>query len=225
MITIIHGEDIVLSRNRFLQEKLETDIILDGKTLTLDKLLESFNGGLFGSAKNTYIENLISIKKNISNFEQIVKLIDTRSKDSNILIWENTELAKNNLFIFKRAKVEVFKLPQSLFAFLDGLKPNDKQNITLFHDVLKNSDSEMIFYMLIRQFRLLTALSDGSPSQIDEIKRLQSWQKSKLERQLTIFHKDGLKKAYEKLFNIDLKVKTGEITNLTNAIDFFLIEL
>ncbi len=225
MITIIHGEDIVLSRNRFLQEKLETDVILDGKNLTPDKLLESFHGGLFGSSKNIYIENLLSIKKNVPDFDQIAKLIDTRSKDSNILIWENSELAKNNLFIFKGVKAEVFKLPQSLFAFLDGLRPSNKQNVALFHDALKNSNSEMIFYMLIRQFRLLTALSEDSKSQIDEVKRLQPWQKDKLGRQIKYFSVEQLKTAYNKLFEIDLKVKVGEITNLTTAIDFFLLDL
>ncbi len=225
MITIIHGEDIVLSRNRFLQEKSETDIILDGKTLTPDKLLESLHNSLFGLSKNIYIENLLSVKKNISNFEQIVKLIDTQSKDSNILIWENSELAKANLFIFKGAKIEIFKLPQSLFAFLDGLRPNNKQNVTLFHDALKNSNSEMVFYMLLRQFRILASLSEDSSSQIDEVKRLQPWQKQKLERQSAFFSGENFKRIYSNLFEIDLKVKVGEITNLTNAIDFFLLDL
>lgn len=225
MITIIHGDDIVLSRKKFLEYKTEKDVLLEGKNLTSQKLLESFTGGLFGNSNKVYIENLLSIKKNVSNFDQISKLILLQSKNSDIFIWEGTEVTFNNLSIFKGAKSEVFKLPQSLFSFLDNLKPNNKENVSLFHQALVNSDSEMIFYMLLRQFRLLTALSDSSSIQIDEVKRLQPWQKDKLGRQLRYFSVEQLKNIYNNLFEIDLKVKTGEITNLTTAIDFFLIGL
>lgn len=227
MITIIHGDDIVSSRNYLLELKKTSESAIQFNKDNLDYLnilqaLKSMQ--LFEEQKDIFIENLLSNKKNISDSEKIIDFIKNNDKNFNIFFWEATEQTKTNLSLFPDVKIKLFKIPQNLFYFLDNIKPNTKQNVINFHKVLEETDAEAIFYMMIRQFRLLIALSENSDS-IDEIKRLAPWQKDKLRKQTKYFTIEKLKKIYNELFQIDLKTKVGEITNLTRAIDMFLLEI
>lgn len=234
MITIIHGDDVVSSRNYLLELKKESknSIQLNKEDLNYLNILQTLKGKqLFEEQKNIFIENLLSNKKNISESEKILDLIERNSKEFNIYFWEGTEQTKTVLKLFSSAKIKLFKIPQSLFYFLDNIKPNSKENVINFHKTLENSDVDAIFYMILRQFRLLIVLRSeiplrGTPDlQIDELKRLAPWQKNKLRKQAFFFEVDELKKIYDKLFQIDLKTKIGEITDLTRAIDIFLLDI
>lgn len=227
MITIIHGDDIVSSRNYLLELKKESanPILFNKDDLNYLNILQALKGRqLFEEQKNIFIENLLSNKKNISESDKMLDLIEKNKKEFNIYFWEGAEQTKTNLNLFSDAKVKLFKIPQNLFFFLDNIKPNTKENVINFHKALEGTDSDAIFYMILRQFRLLIALTENSDS-IDETKRLAPWQKDKLKKQAIFFSIDKLKKTYDKLFQIDLKVKVGEITNLTNAIDIFLLDI
>ncbi len=225
MITIIHGDDIVSSRNylRGEKNKSENPITLDGSEIDISSLSQNLMGNSLFSSKNTIIIENLFLNKKMLDFDKVVELF--KKSNANIYIWEKNELSKSSLGLLKNARVKNFKFPQTLFYFLDSLRPNNKKNLVLFHNALQNTTAEMIFYMLIRQFRLLLSLSNKSSNSIDETKKLAPWQKEKLERQRKLFEVESLKKIYQKLFNIDLKVKTGKITNLPRAIDFFLLEL
>lgn len=233
MITIIHGDDIVSSRNFFLDLKKSSDnpITVDEKNLNFTTILQLLKGsGLFDEQKDIFMEELLSSKKNITDSEKIIDLIKN-SKDRNIYFWEKNELTKTNLSAFPSANVKLFKVPQNLFYFLDNIKPNNKDNVINFHKTLDSTDADAVFYMMLRQFRLLIVLRSEIPLrgtddlQIDEIKRLAAWQKDKLKRQASFFSAGELKSIYNKLFEIDLKTKVGEITNLSRAIDIFLLEI
>lgn len=234
MITIIHGDDIVSSRNFFLDLKKSSDnpITINEKNLNFTTILQLLKGsGLFDEQKDIFIEELLSSKKIIADSEKIIDLIKN-SKDRNVNFWEKNELTKTNLSAFPNAKVKLFKVPQNLFYFLDNIKPNNKNNVINFHKTLDSTDADAVFYMMLRQFRLLIvlrsqdlALSGTDDLQIDEIKRLAPWQKDKLKRQASFFSAGELKSIYNKLFEIDLKIKVGEITNLSRAIDIFLLEI
>lgn len=91
---------------------------------------------------------------------------------------------------------------------------------------MSQTPEELIFFMLIRQFRLLLAVSEEGIDSIDEMKRIAPWQKSKLNSQARSFGKESLLDIYNKLYKIDSETKSGKSAlTLTQAIDFFLAGL
>jgi len=235
MVTIIHGDDIVLSR-KYLQEQKQNSTnpyVFDG-IIDLSTIAQITQGSsLFSTEKNIFVENFFS--KNKLNSSEVKNVIDYINKNESlfgVFFWEANVLQKKTIALFTNPSVKSFKIPQTLFLFLDSIRPRDFRNmINLFHNALKNTLEELIFFMLQRQFRLLLALRSkvplrGTPesSQIDEILRLAPWQKSKLEKQARLFSTDSLKKTYKKLYEIDLAQKTGNLPySLICAIDFLLL--
>jgi hypothetical protein len=230
MLTLIHGDDSIASRNYYIQLKQKSvdPIVLEGESITLTDLMQIFEGGgLFNASKNVFIEQIISKKKKTSDYEKIFSYIQKISEDNTIIIWENKEIEKSAVNRLKTATIKIFKLPQTLFLFLDNLKPgNGKMLVSLFHKTMETTETEMVFFMLIRQFRFLLALSEKSDAEIDEVKRLAPWQKTKLEKQTTAFGKEKLLELYTNLFTLEVGQKTGTLSlPLPSAIDFFLFEI
>ncbi len=228
MITIVYGDDIVSSRNYYIDERQKVDnpIILYGDNLNKTQLVEVFESdSLFEvSQKNVFIENFFSKKEN----KEIVSYIQTHSKKSNVLIWEGKEMSKAQISLFKNANIKLFSLPKMLFTFLNELKPgNNKKMVYLFHKCLEQLQCELIFFMMTRQFRLLLAVKERhSENQIEEIKRMVPWQKLRLSNQAKLFSWDNLKDIYQKIMNIDVSQKGGMNTlSLPQAIDFLLLSI
>ncbi|MCL5970676.1 MAG: hypothetical protein M1450_04215 [Patescibacteria group bacterium] len=228
MITIVHGDDTAASRKYFNDLKTSDSVLFDGDKVTLTDIVQILEGGgLFSDNKKVFIDDFFSKRKAGKEFDDIISCIKNNSKENDIFFWEGKEISKKIISSFVNANTKLFKLPQQLFAFLDGIKPENPKNITLFHEALKTSDTEMIFFMLIRQFRLLLAISDsGASGQIDEVKRLAPWQITKLKKQSILFTKEQLINIYKKLYEIDLGQKTGTLhKTLEQAIDILLLEI
>jgi|GEM_PF-539582 len=262
MLTIIHGSDIAASRNFFLEQKKKAahPVSLIGETVNLTDLAQILEGGeLFATEKNLFIEQFLSKKKKSKERDAIIAYLNKQSAEHTIVLWEDKELERSTLHTFKNAVIKDFKLPQTLFAFLDSLKPdNSRQMISLFHKTLETTEAEMVFFMLVRQFRILLALSDfhvsgersdsrnsftdsgqarnlhtreGITEEIDDVKRLAPWQKTKLQTQAKLFAGESkdftpLRSLYDKLFQIELAQKTGQLTlPLIPTIDFFLLDI
>lgn len=228
MITIIHGNDAASSRKYFLGEKerLSDATVVDGKSINLTDLTQIFEGGeLFANPKNFFIEQVFARKKS-RELDEIVNYIEA-NKNNNIFMWDDKELTKSNLSHFKNPIVKIFKLPQTLFLFLENIKPkNGKVLIKLFHETLASSDPEMIFFMMIRQVRTLLSVIEAGSNSIDEVKRLAPWQKSRITQQADSFEIKDLKKLYSRLFEIEKGLKTGGLTSpLTQTIDFLLLDI
>jgi hypothetical protein len=226
MILIIHGNDIESSRNFYFEEKnkLSNPIIINGDGILFDSLFQAAeNTNFFDDKKDILIENFfIKNKATSAEFKRIIEYINSNDKLS-ITFWESDEVSKTSLSLIKKATLKNFSLPQNLFAFLDGFKPgNSKELLSGFAENLKKSEAELIFFMIVRQFRIMLSLI-RSETPIDEVKRMAPWQLSKLERQAKLFGEDKLKEIYNKLLEIDLNSKTGKnSTSLKKSIDFFL---
>lgn len=229
MIIIAHGNDITSSRNFYITErqKIVDPQVLEGEKLEYNVFFQTFEGDtLFSSTKNVFIENFFSSKK--SNSEEVKKIVEyiNKSKDLSIFFWEPKELTKAQSALIKNALVKQFSYPQVLFTFLDSIKPNNQSLISLFKDLQKTMETELIFYMMVRQFRLLLGLFENSETKIDEVKRLAPWQMGKLQKQAKYFEKEKLLSAYKKLYKIDYETKYGlSAMNLESRIDIFLINL
>lgn len=228
MITIIHGEDAASSRKHYLTQKTNDSISFDGEKLTLTNLVQIIEGRqLFLEIKKIFIDELLSKRKPGRELEEIVSSLNKYSKDNDIFLWEGKELSKKSLSLFKSAEIKLFKLPQYLFTFLDSVRPASKNNVISFHEALKNTEAELLFFMLIRQFRLLLVVSDHNlKEQIDEVKRLAPWQLTKLKKQSSLFSTEKLLSIYKRLYEIDLGQKTGSLNmTLEQAIDMFLLNI
>lgn len=229
MITIIHGNDITKSRNFYIEtrQKFENPDIFDGEKVDYNTIFQTLEGNsLFGSQRHVFIENFISkTKANSIEFKQIVEYLNS-NKDFEIVFWEDKELTKAQAAAFKNASLQLFNYPQILFTFLDSIRPNNPASIKFFYDLQNTMETELIFYMLVRQFRLLLAVSSESSQNIDEVKRLAPWQSSKLKKQAQYFGEEKLMNTYKKLYKIDYETKFGLTSlNFTSAIDIFLIDL
>lgn len=231
MITIIHGEDIVTSRKFYIDERTKSEhtITFFGDNLNLTDLVQAIESNtLFNDAsKEIFIEDFFS-KKQSKEFNNIVSFLQKQSRDVNIKIWESKELSKKQLNSFKGHQIKLFSLSKPLFLFLNELRPgNNKNVIYLFHKTLESVEAELVFYMIIRQFRLFLAIFKNSQdNQIVEIRNMQPWQKARLQKQASFFTEVQLKNIFNKICNIEISQKTGtSILSLPQAIDFLLLEM
>lgn len=230
MLTIIHGIDIVASRKYFLgeKEKISTSEMLKGSLINLTDLCQLLEGGgLFENSRSIFIEQFLTEKKKSVERDAIISYLIIQAKNHSIFLWEGKDLDRTTLSLFKEASIKSYKLSSMLFTFLDGIKPgNGVQLIQLFHKSLQTNDDEMIFFMLIRQFRILLAMSEQGTETISEVSRLAPWQKSKFEKQAKLFEKNYLMKLYSQLFRIELSQKTGTLSSsLIASLDFFLLKI
>lgn len=229
MIHIIHGDDIVASRNRFLEEKtgITHAVFFEGEKIEQAELANTLSSTmLFGELESVFISELFSKKKQSKDLAAVIDLL--QKTDTQVIVWESKSLTPKQLASLPKARVTVYKLPQLLFAFLDNLKPgNGERLIVLFHQLLQQTEVEMVFHMIVRQFRILLALSDSNAAEvIDEVRKLSPWQQKKLISQASLFSQEALIAHHQKLFTIDLSAKTGNASlQLTQAIDFFLLDL
>jgi hypothetical protein len=229
MLTLIHGDNIPASRNYLIEMKRNypTVPLLDGSSVTQTELIQILEGGdLFSDEKVLFMENFLSRKKQSSEFKELLAYIVTQSQNATIILWEEKEIDKRTISILKNATVRLFKLPQPLFSLLDSLKPKNGSNlIRLFHEVLQTVDDEMVFYMLIRHIRILLGIYK-EPASIEEIKRLQDWQRTKIIKQARLFSEKELIALHHKLYEIEKGLKTGTLSmSLSASIDILLLEI
>ncbi len=244
MTTIIYGDDTAKSREYYLEErnKYSEKIILDGNTLNLTDFLQATsNAGLFGDQKAVFIEDLLSKRKSSKEVDALISHISLTS--ASLFLYESKELTPTQLKQLKNAEIKHFKIPATVFAFLDALSPqNTKNMLSLFHELLQHEDANFALFMLQRQIRILLALNSvipgltrdpvldsrlrGNDKAISEVKRLAPWQKGKIEKQAKLFSSSQLLTLHESLYQLERKQKTGTLTlALDKAIDFLLVSL
>ena len=234
MLTIIHGDDIASSRMYFMQlkEKYPEATTLDGQMINLTDLAQTLEGGgLFSEDTTVLLENFITKKKTSADYKQLAMYLTAQAQSATIILWEGKEHEKTAFTPYKGSTVKLFKLPQSLFAFLDSLRPNNSsQMVQLFHQTLSNVEVEAVFAMLIRQIRLLLALhpdaNKNGDETIEEVKRMQDWSRGKLTNQARLFTLDALQTIFCQLFVMETGQKTGTLSSdLITAIDILLLEI
>lgn len=251
MITLIYGDNTAESRNYYLAERQKNSekIILDGATLILTDFLQATsNNGLFGDQQTVFIEELLSKRKSSKELDSLIAQI-AQTTQTPIFLWESKDLTAKQLSPFKGATTKQFKIPTTVFTFLDSLFPkNGRKSITLFHQLLQDEDVNFALFMLQRQIRLLLAmhpqsvipakagiqknkeLDPGSESGvapvISEVKRMAPWQKGKMQKQAKAFSQDQLLVLHKQLYQLELGQKTGGLSmSLDQEIDFLLLSM
>lgn len=225
MIILIHGNDNLGSRNYYLSQKDDNSLDFDAQNINLIELNQTIDGsGLFPSSKKIFIDNLFT-NKGLKNQKEILALLG-KNTNSDIFIYADKEISVKSLSEIKNLDSKLFKIPQNLWNFLDDIRPGNFQSIFKFHEVLKETEVEIIFSMIIRQFRLLLGSKSNSKNNISELSRFAPWQKSKFLRQSSLFKTNELKNIISKLYKIELNTKTGKSgLSLKQNIDIFLLEI
>jgi len=134
------------------------------------------------------------------------------------------------------------KIEGNIFGLIDALgHKKSREAIKLLHDLLASGEHELyIFTMIIYQFRNLLIVKDylenskiqdarykkysNNNFQISKDLGLNSYVVQKTVLQAKNFTFDELKGIYHKLFDYDVKIKTGKIEPQT-ALDILIVEL
>lgn len=226
MFLVLHGENQAASRSDLESEKIKAKkketLVLNGKEVDLTTLKQSLEArSLFGQEKLVIIENLLSQKQD----KKILKYLKEVQLEVDLILWEKKEIGKTILSLLcPPATPRLFKPSQFLFKFLESVKPgNHKIMLYLLTESLKNEEPELIFYMLVRQFRNLLLIKDLGRKGVSE---MADWQKSRLEGQAKNFELSKLISIYKQLLQIDYQQKTGQnVFNLVKTLELFLVNL
>lgn len=231
MITILHGDDIVKSRKALeiikTQHRNAEIIFLDSKKLDLTSVKQALeSASMFAKDRLVIIENFLSSKKSKSQ-EEIIEYLAKKPPETELIFWESVSLARQPLARLKGARVLEFKPEAVLFKFLESLRPgNTKEILALLLRSFKAEEPEIVFYMLVRQFRLLLFVKDEITSGVEEVDRLADWQKERLTRQAKNFNLEQLVDIYRQLLEIDFQQKTGQAAfDLPKTLELFVANL
>jgi hypothetical protein len=219
MITLLHGNYSEASRKEYIRLKSEAKgkeiRALDGKTLdpaALTQALES--NSLFGGDTIVFIENLFGkLGRKVKLIESLSVILNNSSAD--IVLWEDKELGVTVLKNLPKAKVTAFKIPSSIFQFLDGIVPDAKM------PVLPSEPAELVFAMLVRRVRQLIQIKDTVTPE-----GMQGWQAARLTRQAKLFTMERLVGLYKTLLDCEYATKNGSAPfTMSQYIEQILVDL
>lgn len=221
MIILIHGEDIEKSSS-FLHSLIGQHagwrvLRHDLKTEEVDLINLFLTDTLFSENKLIVLENFFKSKMKID-----LKNLP-RNQAFKIVIFENEQLSQTRLATLPTGtKVFLFKPEPVIFQFFDQLYPGNQQTVfQLFAKIKDKFDSFLFFTMFIRHLRHLLIFSNNYQAKSN----LQDWQVKKYKKLAAKFSQAKLRAAYRALLKIDIKIKTGEITNPFVPLSLLLLEL
>lgn len=230
MIKILHGENIVESRKALTElatnarsEGTET-VSLDGAKTTLTQVRSNLeSSSLFGKSRLVIIENLLTGQKSATK-TKILQYLAEQKFDNDLVLWEPKEVSKKVLNQLPKVEIRFFRVAPVIFRFLDSLQPNNnKEMLRLLKEAKAAEEQEMIFYMIIRQIRLLLLAKDSDNR---SLAYLPSWQQKKFLSQSKFFTLDQLKKIHQQLLEIDFSQKTsGDPYSLSSRLDLLIASL
>jgi DNA polymerase III delta subunit len=204
MIYLIHGNDIVSSRERLIGLKKSfiggTINSLVAKEIDYKQFPILFmTDSLFGEKQYVVVEG----KLDHSAFDWK----SVTGNDVDLVIWVGEKLRANDGLIKtvneNKGKVEVFeeKIDSNIFPFLDAVVSKKRKNTFMEFQRLLDSGSDPIYIhtMLVWQFRMLLAPELAS-----------GFVRKKVDAVLSNFEYEELRKIYYMLLLIEVQLKTGE---------------
>ncbi len=217
MVTLIHGDDVVASRNYLLQLKKslkdKEQMWIDPQKMAEEEIIQKTQSqSLFSSDRVVFVEN---------GMNRIDILL---AGDADLVIWnEGQATATAVKKLPKDAKIVEFKPPSLIFGYLDSLGPQSAaRSIPMMEKVLESgSDEGLVFYMTLKRVRQLTSYL-ANPSSA----RMPSWQLDRIKRQAQSFGLPKLLKLYLALLRIDWRIKTGRMQkNYIGSMEFLISQI
>lgn len=200
-------------------------IYLDGGKLELNNLiLTAEASSMLFSQKLVVIEGLFSRLRSKSK-DEIIAYLNGAKLIPDIILYESKKIDKQTIKKnFPKAEEYSHSYPVNLFKFLDSLGvERGAAVVQSFHNLLKISEVELVFAMIMRLWRNLIIISDKKKL---EPAGLTGWQIGKLRRQSGSFTQAGLISNYRQLLSIDYRIKSSLTPyTLIQLLDIFLINL
>ncbi len=231
MLHLFHGEHTIASLaeidkvcNHFQDQEI---IRLEGKSLALVDFKQALeSGSLFGSKRLVIVENLFTAKLGVKSkeAEDFIDYIKNFQSEAELVFWEAKEVKKSLLTkLPKNTDIALFKPDRNIFSFVESIKPAaTKEMLERLEHALSADGPEMIFAMLVRQFRYLLIASEKGKNITD----LTPWQATKFSKQAGFFSWEKLLQHYRTLLAIDIRQKSGTaVFDLTKEMELFLIEV
>jgi len=222
MLKIICGQNSLAAYQHFLEEKNRLKnfgyeiIEIDPNQLEEIVFWQKDNLSLFNQKKAFFIRNLKKkINKKNKKLEEIIKKI-AEDKELILIDWEEDAEKRELKITDVKIEVKEFKLPISIFNYLDELYPKNLNSVIKNFNILtKKIPAELIFYMTTKRIRQLLQIKSNQ-----KIKNLQSWQLKKLSFQAKLWPKEKLLIFYQSLFQLEKKIKTSATPfNLKNSLE------
>lgn len=212
MITLIHGDNTVVSRTHFHEEvekrtragkSVKTVTAADLTIAGLTQLLQPTS--LFGDESSVVIERLFKMRSK-NTLSAIVGILISQP-EADILLWEDGNVSATNLKLLKDANpvVQAFKTSPIVFQLLDlfGVPTRRAELLKLLDAACKQDTPEFVFAMLASRVRQLIKVAEGETADI------KPYSLTKLRAQMRFFTLESLLKLHERLLEIDLSQKQG----------------
>lgn len=172
-----------------------------------DLLYQSlFTRDLTGSKKLIIIEGFID-RKSLENID-----LKNVQEDNIIIIWEKKEIAPAQIAkLIKLANVENFKLPPTLFYFLDSISTSPRQTLKYLKELQSQKATGLTWHVANRLFLMILLKFDLKEAEIQQIagRRLAPWQLDKIKSQAFSFPLPKLKQMFSAVLKVDTLIKTG----------------
>lgn len=225
MLYILHGDDTVKLRRRLseiITDQSKAVFLQSDKSSTQDILASLRTSDMFLESKYTVIEKINKLGKKDLDLIFPELLASANSQTSQVILVSTTELSKIFLSKYKNAQIEVFQIPKLFFTFLDNLNPKSfKQELELLLR-MENVEAEQIFYAMIKRVHQLILIKNISSS--PELEKMSPWQFSKIRSQSSKWTTLALERLYKKLFEIEVKMKSGGLSlPLKKQLDILII--
>ena len=194
---LVHGEDIVSSRNYLssLKKQYQNTVSLEGEKLSLEKFKEiAFNPLLFPGKALIVVENFPD-PKIIFSIDSVV----------DAAFWWPITLEE----VPKADKIVYFKEKKAfgIFKFADSVGQRQiKTSLSLLNNLFEEKvSSEKIISILTRQLKLIVQVLDGDSDKVSS----SDFVKKKLIDQSKLWSIKKIHIALALLFQIDIKIKKG----------------
>ena len=217
MIYILHGDDTKAAYQRSLlivkNYPQHTPIKLEAGKNNLEEFsMALFGQDLLSPQKIIIAENFLT-KKMLST-----GIIRTIPKEKIVILWEKSTLKpQDTQKLSSVAKIETFKIPPTLFHFLDSLSTSPRLSLNLLHKngLGKSDESSLIWNLTNRIVLLILAKLNAQRDLASAIsnQNLQDWQWQKITSQAKMFDLETLQMFLQGALKVDFLIKTGS-TNI-----------
>ena len=150
------------------------------------------------------------------------------------------EIKKLVIYVGKNRQIQVedvlYLTPDAsqgnIFNMVDAIgMGNGRQALNLLQKLLEQEEPQIVFYMVVRQFRLILLtreVLDGGGGYNDVVNKLQLWSKAfianKLIQQARRFSMRELERIYHRLRDLDAAIKLSEVS-VGIALETFIVEV
>lgn len=229
MITIIHGDNTVLSRKQ-LQSELKKHGLAGKKIrhfsateLSLAVLTDALQTtSLFGDENVLVLERLFKMRS--KNLRDQILAILAKPSPIEIILWEDSVVSVTNLKLLQEAKPIIlsFKTSPLVFQAMDLFgNPGEKQRILRHLHLAYDQDTpEFVFSMLARQVRLLINVKEG------ETGAMKPYTLQKVRQQAQFFPLEKLLQIHKRFLEIDLSQKLStSLLTLEQQLDLLALQI